>query len=147
MTSYEGGDTDAAILEQIRELAGRIGDERTRKIVQNVTDVMQLNPQPLPPAALRAVLEAVALNPQPLPPSPDGARRAAPRRPPGPEHDVGHPDEVSQRLTDEQCLRGERPADQWRVRGGFARSRHPLRRRRALGVRPFPAARGCCCRP
>jgi hypothetical protein len=75
MTSYEGGDSDAAILEQIRELAGRIGDERTRKIVQNVTDVMQLNPQPLPPAALRAVLEAVALNPQPLPPSPDPADR------------------------------------------------------------------------
>jgi hypothetical protein len=72
MTSYEGHEADAAILNQIQELAGRIGDERTRKIVQNVTDVMQLNPQPLPPAALRAVLEAVALNPQPLPPSPDG---------------------------------------------------------------------------
>jgi hypothetical protein len=29
MTSHEGGDTDAAILDQIRELAGRIGDEHT----------------------------------------------------------------------------------------------------------------------
>ncbi len=71
MTSPAGGDSDAAILGQIRELAGRIGDERTRKIIENVTEVMQLNPQPLPPASLRAVLEAVALNPQPLPPSPD----------------------------------------------------------------------------
>ena len=71
MTSYETHPADAAILEQIRELAGRISDERTRRIIENVTDVMQLNPQPLPPAALRAVLEAVALNPQPLPPSPD----------------------------------------------------------------------------
>ena len=68
MTSH-AGDSDAAILDQIRELAGRIGDERTRKIIQNVTEVMQLNPQPLPPASLRAVLEAVAHNPQPLPPA------------------------------------------------------------------------------
>ena len=62
MTSHQGGNTDAAILDQIRELAGQLRDEHTRKIVQNVTGVMQLNPQPLPPAALRAVLEAIALN-------------------------------------------------------------------------------------
>jgi len=72
MTSHEGGDTDAAILDQIRELAGRIDDESTRKIVQNVTEVLHLNPQPLPPASLRAVLEAVALNRQTLPPEQPG---------------------------------------------------------------------------
>jgi hypothetical protein len=72
MTSHEGGDTDAAILSQNRELAGQLDDESTRKIIQNVTEALHLNPQPLPPASLRAVLEAVALNPQPLPPAQPG---------------------------------------------------------------------------
>jgi hypothetical protein len=72
MASHEGGDTDAAILSEIRDLADRLDDENTRKIVQNVTEALHLNPQPLPPASLRTVLEAVALNPQPLPPAPPG---------------------------------------------------------------------------
>jgi len=71
MTSHEGSGTDAAILGQIRELAGQISDERTRKVVQNVTDAMQRDPEPLPPGGLRSVIEAVALNPQPLPPQTD----------------------------------------------------------------------------
>jgi hypothetical protein len=70
MSSYEGG-ADAAILEQIRELAAGISDERTRLVMQNVTGALALNPQPLPPGILRTVLEAVALNPQPLPPEPE----------------------------------------------------------------------------
>jgi len=70
MSSYEGGTSDAAILEQIRELAERISDERTRGVIKNVTGAVALNPQPLPPEMLRTVLEAVALNPQPLPPEP-----------------------------------------------------------------------------
>jgi hypothetical protein len=78
MTNYEGRPSDAAILAQMRELAGRISDERTRVLAQNVISALELNPQPLPPAMLRTVLEALALdlqpqkaaglNPQPLPP-------------------------------------------------------------------------------
>ena len=76
MTNYEGGPSDAAILAQMRELAGRISDERTRLLAQSLTGALELNPQPLPPAMLRTVLEALALqpqevaglNPQPLPP-------------------------------------------------------------------------------
>jgi hypothetical protein len=69
MSSEEGVATDAEILNQIRQLAAGISDERTRRIIQNTTGALQLNPQPIPPGVLRSVLEAVALNPQPLPPS------------------------------------------------------------------------------
>ncbi len=67
-SSYEGGTSDAAILSQIRELAGGLADERTRALMQNITGALELNPQPLPPEMLRTILEAIALNPQPLPP-------------------------------------------------------------------------------
>jgi hypothetical protein len=63
--------SDADILSQIRQLAEGISDERTRKIIQNTTGALELNPQPIPPGVLRSLLEAVALNPQPLPPSED----------------------------------------------------------------------------
>jgi hypothetical protein len=60
---------DRAILDQIRMLAGRLGDDRVKAIIQNVIDAVGLNPQPLPPAT-------VALNPQPLPPDPPPERGA-----------------------------------------------------------------------
>lgn len=74
---------DAAILKEIRELAGGISDERTEAILKSVIDAVALNPQPLPPRTrdlLRSVIDAVLLNPQPLPPDPppeaDAARGA-----------------------------------------------------------------------
>lgn len=73
MTSAEGVDADVAILNQIRDLAGELSDERSRRVVRTVVDAVALNPQPLPPATqdiLRSIIDAVALNPQPLPPEP-----------------------------------------------------------------------------
>jgi hypothetical protein len=70
---------DRAILDEIRMLAGRLGDDRVKAIVQNVIDAVGLNPQPLPPAIarlLRSFIDAVALNPQPLPPDPPPERGA-----------------------------------------------------------------------
>ena len=64
---------DRAILNDIRALAGRVGDHRVKVIVQNMVDAVALNPQPLPPDVerlLRSFVDAVALNPQPLPPEP-----------------------------------------------------------------------------
>jgi hypothetical protein len=69
MSSEEAAASDAEILNQIRHLAAGISDERTRRIIQNTTGALELNPQPIPPSVLRSLLEAVALNPQPLPPS------------------------------------------------------------------------------
>jgi hypothetical protein len=69
MSSEKGTASDAEILNQIRQLAAGISDERTRRIIQNTTGALELNPQPIPPGVLRSLLEAVALNPQPLPPS------------------------------------------------------------------------------
>jgi hypothetical protein len=69
MSSEEAAASDAEILNQIRHLAAGISDERTRRIIQNTTGALELNPQPIPPGVLRSLLEAVALNPQPLPPS------------------------------------------------------------------------------
>ena len=40
-------DTDSAVLDEIRELAGRLSDERSRAVIRAV--VVALNPQPLPP--------------------------------------------------------------------------------------------------
>jgi hypothetical protein len=40
---------DRAILDEIRALAGRLGDDRAKVIIQNVVDAVALNPQPLPP--------------------------------------------------------------------------------------------------
>jgi hypothetical protein len=71
---------DRAILDEIRMLAGRLGDDRVKAIVQNVIDAVGLNPQPLPPAIarlLRSFIDAVALNPQPLPPDPPPERGGA----------------------------------------------------------------------
>jgi hypothetical protein len=71
---------DRAILDEIRTLAGRLGDDRLKAIVQNVVDAVRLNPQPLPPELerlLRSFVDAVALNPQPLPPDPPPERGAA----------------------------------------------------------------------
>ncbi len=41
-------DTDSAVLEEIRELARRLDDERARAVIEAVA--IALNPQPLPPA-------------------------------------------------------------------------------------------------
>jgi hypothetical protein len=71
MSGQEGTASDAEILGKIRELAADISDERTRRVVQNLTYAVALNPQPLPPAALRSMLEAIALVEQELPPSGD----------------------------------------------------------------------------
>lgn len=73
MDSSDGPTSDAAILEQIRELAAGISDERTRAVLQNVSGALHLNPQPIPPGILRIVVEAIALNPQPLPPVEEAA--------------------------------------------------------------------------
>ena len=73
MTSAEYVDGDVAILDQIRELAAQLSDERSRRILRTVADAVALNPQPLPPATqdlVRSMIDAVALNPQPLPPEP-----------------------------------------------------------------------------
>jgi hypothetical protein len=50
--------SDRAILDEIRALAGRLRDDRAKVIIQNVVDAVALNPQPLPPE----------------PPPPQGAR-------------------------------------------------------------------------
>jgi hypothetical protein len=76
MSSKKGTASDAEVLQQIRELAAGISDDRTRRVVQNLTHAVALNPQPLPPAALRSALEAVALVEEALPPEDPGARRA-----------------------------------------------------------------------
>lgn len=73
MSTPDHSPPDAAILNEIRELAGSISDERTQAILESVIDAVALNPQPLPPKThklLRSVIDAVALNPQPLPPEP-----------------------------------------------------------------------------
>ncbi|MGD9544560.1 MAG: hypothetical protein AB7F41_01230 [Methylocystis sp.] len=71
MTSPNDCSSDVAILNEIRELTGRIGDQRIQTILRSVIDAVALNPQPLPPRA-HELLQAVvnALNPQPLPPGP-----------------------------------------------------------------------------
>ena len=71
MTSPKDNNPDAAILNEIRELTGRIRDARTQVILRSVIDAVALNPQPLPPR-VHKLLQAVvdALNPQPLPPGP-----------------------------------------------------------------------------
>jgi hypothetical protein len=71
MKSTYGSGSDAAILDQIRDLAAGLSDERSRAVLQNVVGALELNPQPLPPGILRIVVEAIALNPQPLPPTPE----------------------------------------------------------------------------
>jgi hypothetical protein len=71
VTSPENNTHDAAILNEMRELARRIQDRRTQVILRSLIDAVALNPQPLPPRAhqvLQAILDA--LNPQPLPPGP-----------------------------------------------------------------------------
>lgn len=78
MTSPEGADPDMAIMREIRELAGRLSNERTQAVVTSLLDAVALNPQPLPPkpppedlriqAIFQLVADAVALHPQPLPP-------------------------------------------------------------------------------
>ena len=79
MDSYDGPNSDAAILGQIRELAAGISDERTRIVLHNVSGALELNPQPIPPGILRIVVEAIALNPQPLPPAEEAASSSAER--------------------------------------------------------------------
>jgi hypothetical protein len=71
VTRPEHSNPDAAILNEIRELTGRIRDPRTQMILRSVIDAVALNPQPLPPRA-HELLQAIvnALNPQPLPPGP-----------------------------------------------------------------------------
>lgn len=71
MTSPDDSKSDAATLNEIRELTGRLYDKRTQALMRSVIDAVALNPQPLPPRA-HALLQAVidALNPQPLPPGP-----------------------------------------------------------------------------
>jgi hypothetical protein len=41
--------SDRAILDEIRALAGGLRDDRAKVIIQNVVDAVALNPQPLPP--------------------------------------------------------------------------------------------------
>jgi hypothetical protein len=73
MTVSEGSHStaDAVILDQIRDLADNLSDQRNKQILGSVIDAVALNPQPLPPAT-HDILEAImdALNPQPLPPDP-----------------------------------------------------------------------------
>jgi len=71
VTDTENNNPDAAILNEIRELTGRIRDQRTQTILRSVIDAVALNPQPLPPR-VHELLQAIvnALNPQPLPPAP-----------------------------------------------------------------------------
>lgn len=71
MASPKDCSSDVAVLNEIRELTGRISDQRTQTILRSVIDAVALNPQPLPPRA-HQLLQAVvnALNPQPLPPGP-----------------------------------------------------------------------------
>ena len=71
MTHPHNSNPDAAILNEIRELTGRISNKRTQVILRSVIDAVALNPQPLPPR-IHDILQAVvdALNPQPLPPGP-----------------------------------------------------------------------------
>jgi hypothetical protein len=71
----EDSNPDAPILNEIRELTGRIRDQRTQIILRSVIDAVALNPQPLPPR-VHELLQAIvnALNPQPLPPEPPPER-------------------------------------------------------------------------
>jgi len=71
VTPAEDSNPDAAILNEIRQLTGRIRDQRTQIILRSVIDAVALNPQPLPPR-VHELLQAIvnALNPQPLPPGP-----------------------------------------------------------------------------
>jgi hypothetical protein len=71
VTRAEDSNPDAAILNEIWELTGRIRDQRTQMILRSVIDAVALNPQPLPPR-VHELLQAIvnALNPQPLPPGP-----------------------------------------------------------------------------
>ena len=71
MANPQNCNADAAVLNEIRELTGRISDKRIQTILRSVIDAVALNPQPLPPIA-HQLLQAVinALNPQPLPPGP-----------------------------------------------------------------------------
>lgn len=71
MTSSNDCSADADVLKEIRDLTGRIGDQRIQTLLRSVIDAVALNPQPLPPRA-HELLQAVvnALNPQPLPPGP-----------------------------------------------------------------------------
>jgi hypothetical protein len=69
VTRPEESNPDASILNEIRDLTGRIRDWRTQAILRSVIDAVALNPQPLPPR-VHEFLQAIvnALNPQPLPP-------------------------------------------------------------------------------
>ena len=71
MSSSKDCSSDATVLREIRDLTGRIGDQRIQTLLRSVIDAVALNPQPLPPRA-HELLQAVvnALNPQPLPPGP-----------------------------------------------------------------------------
>ena len=71
VTNPQDSYPDAPVLNEMRELTGRIRDQRTQTLLRSVIDAVALNPQPLPPRA-HALLQAVidALNPQPLPPGP-----------------------------------------------------------------------------
>jgi hypothetical protein len=71
VTNPQDSYPDAPVLNEMRELTGRIRDQRTQVLLRSVIDAVALNPQPLPPRA-HALLQAVvdALNPQPLPPAP-----------------------------------------------------------------------------
>ncbi len=73
MTQPHHRHPDAAILDEISELAGGISDERTQAILKSVIEAVALNPQPLPPRThelLQSIIDAMALNPQPPPPEP-----------------------------------------------------------------------------
>lgn len=71
MASPNDCSSDIAVLTEMRELTGRISDQRIQTLLRSVIDAVALNPQPLPPRA-HELLQAVvnALNPQPLPPGP-----------------------------------------------------------------------------
>ena len=62
MTSPKDNNPDAAILNEIRELTGRIRDGRTQVILRSVIDAVALNPQPLPPR-VHKLLQAVVVDP------------------------------------------------------------------------------------
>jgi hypothetical protein len=70
VTNPQDSYPDTPVLNEMRELTGRIRDRRTQALLRSVIDAVALNPQPLPPIAAHALLQAVvdALNPQPLPP-------------------------------------------------------------------------------
>lgn len=90
---------DKAVLGEIRALAARLSDQRTRGLVHSLLDAVALNPQPLPPepppeavrvqAIIQLVGDAVALNPQPLPPGPGDPDLVHPEPKVHPDLDVG----------------------------------------------------------